>query len=52
MGRKEENGRQTGALQLIGTTQSGTGHPASSCVFILCQMDLQIALSQCAARKV
>lgn len=52
MGRRREEGRQTGALQLSGSTQSGTGHPASNCLFILCQKDLHISMSLCTAREV
>lgn len=48
----ERRGRQTGALQLSGSTQSGMGHPASNCLFILCQRDLHIPMSPPAAREV
>lgn len=51
VGRREE-GRQTGALQLSGSTQSGMGHPASNCLFILCQRDLHISMSLRTAREV
>lgn len=52
MGRQRKEGGQTGALQLSGSTQSGTGHPASNCLFILCQKDLHISMSLCTAKEV
>lgn len=52
VGRRREEGRQTGALQLSGSAQSGTGHPASNCLFILRQRDLHISMSVRAAREV
>lgn len=52
VGRRREEGRQTGALQLSGSTQSGMGHPASNCLFILCQRDLHISMSLRTAREV
>lgn len=52
VGRGGEEGGQTGALQLSGSTQSGMGHPASNCPFIQRQRDLHISMSLRTAREV
>lgn len=46
VGGEGREGGQTGALKLSGIAQSGVGRPARNCLFIPCQRDLHISMSQ------